>query len=174
MRYLSIFVLAFVMLSCGKSDSITKEQILELEDQLKETSMSDQDKVNELRDSLLNSFLTFYHQNPDDQFSAECLDKVHLIYSAKMDYPSAAKYADTLLEKYPDYINRLMVIESQFNTYDMFIQPRNKEKAKYYLELLLKEDKNMDSVRRSDFEYRLEYIDLTIEQLIERNMTELN
>jgi hypothetical protein len=91
-----------------------------------------------------------------------------------MNYVEAAMYADTLINKYPDYINRPMVIESQYNNYDMFIKPRNIDKAKYYLELLLKEDKEMDKERRADFEYRLEYIDLTIEQLMERDMTELN
>lgn len=175
MRYLILLFLIPVLFSCGgESTHISKDQIKELENRLKNAPSNDVNHTDELRDSLVVSLLEFYHANPEDPFSPECLDKVHLLYSAKMDYISAARYADTLLNKYPDYVNRLMVIESQFNTYDMFIQPRDKEKAKYYLELLLKEDKEMDADRRADFEYRLKYIDLTIEQLMERNMTELN
>ena len=98
---------------------------------------------------------------------------LQMIYSAKRDFTTAAKYADTLIENYPNYPNRLLVIESQYTNYDMFIQPRDQEKARYYLEMLLKEDKKMDKQTRADFEYRLEYMDLTIEQLMERNMTEL-
>lgn len=176
MRTYGLFiVLIFSLMACSDSESVAdkKEQIEKLEKELGSLPGTDLEKTETLRDSLTATLLSYYRSNPDDPYAPECLDKVHLIYSAKRDYVTAAKYADTLLEKYPKYVNRLMIIESQFNNYDMFIQPRDKEKARYYLELLLKEDKKMDKETRADWEYRLEYIDLTIEQLMEQNMTEL-
>ncbi len=166
--------LLFVV-SCSQNvEESLRESIQLLENELKNTSVNDVDKVAMLKDSLVGELLNYYRKYPNDPYAPECLDKVHFIYSSQMNYVEAAMYADTLINKYPDYINRPMVIESQYNNYDMFIKPRNIDKAKYYLELLLKEDKEMDKERRADFEYRLEYIDLTIEQLMERDMTELN
>jgi hypothetical protein len=96
-----------------------------------------------------------------------------LIHSANRDYETAAAYADTLLEKYPKFPERVIILESQSNAYDMSIKPRNKEKVKKYLQMLLDENPDMDAGRRKDVEYRLKYIDLTIEQLISMDRYEL-
>jgi outer membrane protein assembly factor BamD (BamD/ComL family) len=168
------FVAMAIVSSCSNSGSEqVKEDIKKLEDELSNMDQTNLDAVEVMRDSLSNTLMRYYRQNPTDDYAPEALDKVHFIYSAKGDYVNAAKYADTILDKYPDYVNRMMVIESQYNNYDMFIKPRDKEKVRYYLELLLKEDKSMTAEQRGEFEYRLEFIDLTVEQLMERNMTEL-
>lgn len=175
MKLAGIILGVLFIASCSqKVEETSRESIQSLENELRNTSVNDVERVAVLKDSLVGELLNYYHNYPNDPFTPECLDKVHFIYSSQMNYVEAAKYADTLIDKYPDYINRPMVIESQYNNYDMFIKPRNMDKAKYYLELLLKEDKEMHKQRRADFEYRLEYIDLTTEQLMERNMTDLN
>ena len=175
MRIVLGLSLALLLFSCGGEQSTAdlKETIESLESKLNEESVKNSADTEMLRDSLANTLLKCYQSNPKDKSAPECLDKLQMIYSAKRDFTTAAKYADTLIENYPNYPNRLLVIESQYTNYDMFIQPRDQEKARYYLEMLLKEDKKMDKETRADFEYRLEYMDLTIEQLMERNMTEL-
>lgn len=175
MRILLGLSLAILLLACGAEESATdlKEVIESLEDQLNKESATNSDETELLRDSLANTLLKCYQADRQDKSAPEYLDKLQMIYSAKRDYATAAAYADTLIENYPNYANRLLVIESQYTNYDMFIQPRDVEKARYYLEMLLKEDKKMDKQTRADFEYRLEYMDLTIEQLMQQNMTEL-
>lgn len=174
MRLVHLIFILTLLVACSETNKEDVQiEIDQLEKELSKADPSDLDNIELLRDSLTNTLLKYYRQNPNDDYAPECLDKVHFIYSAKGDYVNAARYADTIISEYPNYINRLMVIESQYNNYDMFIKPRDKEKVKYYLEMLLTEDKNMSDERRAEFEYRLEFIDLTIEQLMERNMTEL-
>lgn len=175
MRIILGLSLALLLFNCGGEESTAdlKATIESLESELNKESATNSAETEVLRDSLTNTLLKCYQSNRKDESAPECLDKLQMIYSAKRDFTTAAKYADTLIEKYPKYANRLLVIESQYTNYDMFIQPRDKEKARYYLEMLLKEDKKMDKQTRADFEYRLEYMDLTIEQLMQRNMTEL-
>ena len=170
-RALFLFGVVLFISSCSEDRSVEglktviDEKVTDLqelpgtEDQL--------EKRDTMRVELIRSLLDFYHTYPEDAYAPECLDKVHFVYSAMRDYRTAAKYGDTILLKYPDYINKEMVIESQYNTYDMFVVPRNKEKAKYYLELWLKEFPDMDAEKKEEIQQRLKYIDLTIEQMIE-------
>jgi len=92
-------------------------------------------------------------------------------YSGLGIHLRAAQYADTLLIKYPKYVNRAMVLESQGSTYDVFIEPRNKSKVEYYYGLLLKENPNLDKEKREGIEDRLKHIDMTFDQYIEYKMS---
>lgn len=176
MKRLLIISITLLLFACSedRSQESLKAVITEKEDALKELPA---DQVGEERDTmrleLVDALLDFYHTYPEDVYAPECLDKVHFIYSGMRDFVHAAMYGDTLLIKYPNYVNREMVIESQYNTHDMFIKPRNKDKAKYYLEMWLREYPDMPSEKREEIEYRLKYIDLTIEQIMEQQMTEL-
>ena len=173
-----VFYITLVLLlsSCGEDRSMDglKETIEEHVDALQALPGTEDQlaKRDTMRLELIASLLDYYHTFPDDVYAPECLDKVHFVYSAMRDYRTAAKYGDTLLLKYPDYINREMVIESQYNTYDMFVIPRNKEKVAYYLNLWLEEYPDMDAEKRKQIERRLSYIDLTIEKMIELQAAE--
>lgn len=172
MRALLILLVVFSVVSCAsdKGADELRTKISEIETKLSEESSSN---VEVDRTELVKSLKSFYQKYPENEFAANCLNKLHLIHSADRDYKTAAAYADTLLEKYPKFPERAIVLESQYNTYDMFIKPRNKEKAKKYLQMLLDENPDMDAEQRKDFEYRLKYIDLTIEQLISMDREEL-
>jgi hypothetical protein len=76
--------------------------------------------------------------------------------------------ADTLIQNYPLYKNRSMVLESLASAYDVFIIPRRKDKVKRYYEMLLKESKTLTNEQRKDIEFRLQNIDLTFEELIQK------
>ena len=116
---------------------------------------------------LINRLLDFYHYYPDDAYAAECLDKVHMKYSGLNIPVRAAEYADTLLEKYPEYPNRAMVLESQGSTYDIFLQPRDTAKIRYYYELLLKENPNLPKDKKMGIRDRLNHLELNFDEFIE-------
>ena len=77
------------------------------------------------------------------------------------EYRTASTYADMILSQYPNYVNRQMVIESQIVNYDIFITPRNAEKVKQYIELMLKE-KELSAEARKEYESRLQNIDKSL------------
>ena len=91
-----------------------------------------------------------------------------MICSSTKRYPLSINYGDTLLNQYPDYINRAMIVESMAVTYDIFISPRDKEKVRFYNELLLKENPNLPKDKRKEIEFKLENLDLTLEEMIEK------
>lgn len=174
-----IFVLissVFLIIACSDDRSVDSlkariDQQVEALQQLSDTP-DNLVKRDTMRLELIDALLDFYHTYPEDTYAPECLDKVHFVYSAMRDYRMAAKYGDTILLNYPDYVNREMVIESQYNTYDMFVTPRNPDKAKYYLELWLKEYPDMPKEKREEIEFRLKYIALPLEKVIELQQEE--
>jgi hypothetical protein len=161
--------------SADRTQNGLKGTITEKEDALKNLAPEDDDLATResMRLELIDALLDYYRTFPEDKYSPECLDKVHFVYTAMRKFASAARYGDTLLINYPNYVNREMVIESQYNTYDMFIEPRNVEKVEYYLNMWLSEYPNMDKDKKEEIEYRLKYVDLTIEQIMDMRMTDL-
>ena len=77
-----------------------------------------------------------------------------MLYSGMEDYRIAARYADMVIDQYPNYVNRRMVLESQITNYDIFIKPRNPKKIKKYIELMLNEN-NITEKQREEYEVRL-------------------
>lgn len=173
----------FGIQSCGDDSSAekaTKEELKSnikvMEDSLKglQADLKDVKQIPNLTYfELINRLVEYYHNYPEDPYSAECLDKVHMAYSGLNIHVKAVQYADTLLEKYPKYPNRAMVLESQGSAYDIFIQPRDIAKIRYYYELLLKENPNMDKEKRKGIEERLKHLDMTFDEYIEFKMQDI-
>lgn len=176
--FLYAFVATIIASSCGETEGknplIIRVQNLEAELTKMSEKQAPLNEVDSTRRELISALHDLYNAKLSDSLSADCLDKIHLSYSAMHNYVQAAHYADTLINSYPDYTNRALVLESQANNYDMFILPRNVEKVKHYLNLLLQENPDLPKEKRADIEYRLKYIDLTIEELMQKEMTELN
>lgn len=178
-------LLAFVY-SCGndgsgKGEKPSKEELIgrikEMEDSLKglQANLADIKKIPNLTHfELINRLLDYYHNYPEDQYSAECLDKVHMKYSGMNIHLRAVQYADTLLLKYPKYANRAMVLESQGSTYDIFMQPRDTTKVRYYYEMLLKENPKMDREKRAGIKDRLDHLDMNFDEFIEYKMNSIS
>lgn len=178
MRVVGLLLLIVIISSCsaGKSGDVTEtgnpfSKVAELESELNTFSGSREELV-ELKNQLNTALVDIYH-NGSNEDAATALYKLHMSFASDKKYVLSAKYGDTLINNYPDFNNREMVIESQYNNYDMFISPRDKDKVKHYLELWLQEFPDMDSTKRADIEFRLEFVGLTIEQLMERNQEEL-
>lgn len=171
---------ALVFVGCASSaqDPVEcRSEITALEDSISNRSLQlqlgehlDSSMMNRLKDKLIHYYQTF----PDNEYAPEYLDKLHMLAIGERDYATGMCYADTLIKQYKDYINRPMILESMANAYDMFIQPRDIEKVKYYNNLLLKENPQMDKDKRAEIEYRLEHIDLTIDELIDLQIESAN
>ena len=187
-KWLSMYVLALslvLMNSCGTSekDEEGKAGRVELKNKIKEMEDSIRDLQANLPQTktipnlthfeLINRLLDYYHAYPEDDYAAECLDKVHMKYAGLNILTRAVQYADTLLEKYPNYINRAMVLESQGSSYE-FIEPRDTSKIRYYYTKLLKENPKMDREKREGLKLRLRHLDLTFEEFIDFQMNEIS
>ncbi|MCH2230754.1 MAG: hypothetical protein MK105_10455 [Crocinitomicaceae bacterium] len=122
--------------------------------------------------ALIDVLLDFYRAFPEDEHAPECLDKVHMKYTGLADFKNAAAYGDTLLTNYKNYVNRAMILESLANIYDMNVSPRDTSKVRFYNELLLSENPDMTAEKAEDIRYRLDNIELSIVELIQKRITE--
>ena len=186
---ITMFVFALglsLMYACGgglKVDEEGKVGRVELKSRIKEMEDSIRDLQANLPQTktipnlthfeLINRLLDYYHAYPEDDYAAECLDKVHMKYAGLNILTRAVQYADTLLQKYPKYINRAMVLESQGSSYE-FIEPRDTAKIRYYYTKLLKENPKMDREKREGLKLRLRHLDLTFEEFIDYQMNEIS
>ena len=173
LRIIFVSILAVLLTSCGGQDSTDlKKKITNKEELISkltsELQPGEQLDVEE-RVELIRLLNEYYHTFPDDVYAPECLDKLHMMYSGSGDYETSVKYADTLLSEYPDYINRAMILESQASSYDIYIQPRDTAKVRFYYELLLNEFPDLDKEKREGIESRLDRLHLSIEQIIMQN-----
>lgn len=175
MKRLSIFTfLSFLFLvSCGESpEHKTKKEnlregITAYEDSLANLQKDPQKaaKITSLAQiELINRLLAYSRAFPADTFSADCLFKTHMIYEHLRAPREARAYGDTLLQRFPNYKNRILVIESMGSSYDIN-EPRDTAMVRKYYNLLLKEPK-MPAQKKKDIKARLAKLDLTFEQYI--------
>ena len=111
--------------------------------------------------------LAVYRNFPKSKEAPKYLDKAHVILSSNGLHGLAVLYADTLINKYPAYKNRPMVLQSLASAYDLFIIPRKKELVVKYYKMLLKENPNLPKEERENVQFRLDNIDKTFEELID-------
>lgn len=181
--YFLLPVFALLVVSCGQETE--KEEKPEL------TLQMLKDRVNNYQDSLdviqknngsitslnkielVNRYLAIYHHFPKSDEAAVALDRVHMMYSGMGAYENSVAYADTLLEFYPDYKGRALILESQGSSYDIFIQPRDTAKVRFYYNILLKENPKMDSEKREGIINRLKYNQLDFDSYINMKVEEM-
>ena len=139
----------FFLFSCGesaehKSKKVNlREGITAYEDSLANLQKDPQKaaKITSLAQiELINRLLAYSKAFPKDTFSADCLFKTHMIYEQLSAPREARAYGDTLLERFPDYKNRLLVIESLGSSYDINA-PRDTAMVRKYYTLLLESPK---------------------------------
>lgn len=172
---ISLVILMFLFVSCGDEKAELLNKIKDSENALFEKSQAlkpGETLAPELDQTLVDALLAYYHEFPEDELAPECLDKLHMKFSGSGDFEKAAMYGDTLLTKYKTYVNRAMILESLANIYDMNVSPRDTAKVRMYNELLLKENPDMSAEKVEDIKYRLDNIDLTIGELIQKRISE--
>jgi outer membrane protein assembly factor BamD (BamD/ComL family) len=173
-RFLFLSTLSlFFLFSCGnpteqksKKEDL-RERITSYEDSLANLQKDPQKaaQITSLAQiELINRLKAYNKAFPKDTFSADCLFKIHMIYEQLRAPREARAYGDTLLERFPDYKNRLLVIESLGSSYDINA-PRDTAMVRKYYNLLLQEPK-IPTQKKKDIKARLARLDLTFEDYI--------
>lgn len=119
----------------------------------------------------INRNIDFYNNFPDNNYAPFALEKVSSMYMALNVEKKAAEWRDTLLVNYPDFDRSLDILELQKSYYDGY-ESYNKEKVEHYIEKMLEHEKLSDG-KREDLEYRLENIDLSYKELIQKSNPDL-
>ena len=112
----------------------------------------------------IDAQLGFFHYYPKNEFSAECLDKVHQLYIQQLRYLKSVEIADTLLVNFPNYKGKKEVLISVATTYDFMLNDAVNAK-KYYLKIL--EIPRLDKETKANITTRLQFIGMSLEQMIE-------
>jgi hypothetical protein len=177
---LTFIALSLIIIACSSEEeqqtTDLKSKISEQEERVSELSKDIQnaEKTDSAKVELVNVLLDYYHKFPKDDYSANCLSKVHMIYSGLENTEEAAAYADTLIENYPDFVDRAQMIESQIDAYERVVKPRNPEMVKKYIKLWLKENEDAPIQKIEDMQYHLKHADVSVEERIRLNMTAPN
>jgi hypothetical protein len=175
--------LSILMSSCDNNNSSSPDDkevkgsiltnIKIMEDSLMKMSEDGSNVRNIHKIELINRFLAYYHAFPADEYSAVCLDRVHMIYSGMNVHIRAAAYADTVLMKYPNYTERDMILESLGSIYDIFITPRDTALVRKYYTQLLEEFPKMDEEKREGIKERLRNNNLTFDEYLDKKIKEI-
>ncbi|MFK7785196.1 MAG: hypothetical protein AB8B56_08770 [Crocinitomicaceae bacterium] len=190
MKYLlGIITIAALVVSCGGEDDkngkgdgefystevpeadVLRVGIKQLEDSLMKISQdknTDYKLTNLVQQACIEKLKLMYQAYPKDKDAALSMHKVSMMYSAMGVSDLSVKYGDSLIEQYPKYKDRWLVLQSNAMYYDMEAQPRDKDKVRFYLEKLLKEYPNLEPEILDQSKSRLETIDLTFEELIKQ------
>lgn len=117
----------------------------------------------------INRNKDFYKLFPENEYSETALGKVAGLYLQINIEEEAVKWRDTLLLKYPNTKDKVGLLELQMNYYDF--NEYNPEKIKHYADRLLAIE-NLPQEKREQYEFRLEHIDKTFDELIELQIME--
>ena len=183
MKKLFFFPVVVILFSCeNKNDTNTTD-----ENQKKESVASSRDlpyllsRVKQLEDSitsevsknpsnrigsfvfldLINRLKDVANNFPKAPETASCLFKLHMKYGEMKAYKESIAYGDTLMERFPDFKDRDLVLQSIATTYDIFVKPRDAEKVSFYLEQLL-QSKSLSEDEKKEIKTRLKFINLDV------------
>lgn len=177
---LLILLLGLILFSCGGENVRSKEDIqkeiksMEMKVEKLSATPDSEEAFNKQSKALVEVLLEHYHSYPKDDYSADCLSKVHMVYSRMNETDKAVAYADTLLSDFPKYENRAQMIESQIMAYELLIKPRNVAQIEKYLKLWLKENKSAPKEKISDMKYHLKFVNMSLEERMKLNMQALD
>lgn len=180
-----IVVLLVVVFSCTRklgsnqpkigytgSDSLTKSIALK-EKSLKNyyhNLMADENSIDSLPNQLINSLLKeyqlYYKTYPEDSLSPYYVDKIHQLFTQEKQYTYAVDWVDTLLDHYPNYSNKSLVLYSAATTSDLYLLDSNRVK-KYYNRMLNECPKLKNQVK-NQISHRLKYIEIPYLEYIEK------
>jgi hypothetical protein len=170
-----LFISVLFIVSCGdnneKSDisrAELKGKIKEFEDSIADLQKDPKNlsKITSLINiELVNRLTAYYRAFPKDDYSSDCLFKIHMKYSELNAHEKSVAYGDTLLELFPDYKNKEFLLESMASAQDVYILPRDTSKVRFYYSKLLN-DPNVKNEKKRDIRNRLNHLDLTFDDYI--------
>ena len=165
----SIFIFTACQSASEKQSKKTalRERITSFEDSLLQLQKDPKKaaKITSLAQiELINRLNAYSRAFPKDTFSADCLFKTHMIYENLRAPREARAYGDTLLQRFPNYKNRSLLLESLASSFDINL-PRDTTKVRYYFNLLMKEP-GVSAQKKKDIKKRLAQLELTFEEYI--------
>jgi outer membrane protein assembly factor BamD (BamD/ComL family) len=172
---MSIAVLALLVACSNKKEEVSIHTRIEMyEDSVVQWGGGQGDAAgrNAFADRYIDLLKTAAEQEPDNELTPTYLDRVHMWYLVKHDAVNAVKWAEMVVEKYPKYVNRQMLLESLATIYDSDITPRDSAKVRKYYMQLLNEYPNIDASVKEDVLGRLKYNNLTFEEYIMKQIKE--
>lgn len=162
MRLAILLLVTVIAYSCGEASSQeakankqekpwTEDQSLEFirktRDQLMSMPTSSEEDLKamyELRDVLIDSMDVFVRRYPDHEKNQNIYANLYLMHSAKNDFERGMVIGDNILEKYPDFPDRKMVLQGQIDFYVNYITPLNRKKVASYYKILVEENLESD------------------------------
>jgi hypothetical protein len=176
-----IGMLCMGMLSCSVNSSskentsetnakMLKDNIVEMEDSLSRMAGSNISPTayNLAHFELINRLESYYKSFPKDSYSAECLFKIHMLYSGLNSHMKSVAYGDTLLRAFPDYKNKHLLLESMASSFDLFITPRDTAAIRKYYNMLLS-DNSYTKEKKQQIRMRLKFLHLTFMEYADKN-----
>lgn len=158
-------LLALFLASCGGKDNKVSAhtRIEQYEDSIQQWGggLGTPERIDAFADRYIAVLLEAYKEEPENPKNPEYLDRVHMWYVAKGDSKEAIKWATKVVDEYPKYENREMVLSSLAEMYDE-ANPRDSLKVREYYTLILKENPKLDSERRDEIELRLKHNNLSL------------
>lgn len=156
------------------SEEVLRASIQEMDDSL----MAMMREANEAKEYTINRAAyyeainrnkDFYFNFPEAPFSETALNNIAALYLQLNVESEAAKWRDTLLTRFPNTEHKIGLLELQMNYYDF--NEYTPEKIKFYATELLAID-DLPEEKREQYEFRLEHLDKTFEELIDFQLTE--
>jgi hypothetical protein len=146
------------------SPQALRENIKEMEDSLAKFNATNVSPAaqNLSRIELINRLDLYYKSYPKDPFSAECLFKIHMLYSEMKAHEKSNAYGDSLLKAFPNNANRMLLLESMISSCDMDIKPRDTSLIRKYCKMLLL-DANYPELKKQEIRERLKFIQLSFQ-----------
>jgi len=127
------------------------------------------------RDSFANRYISVllqaYQDDPQHAKTPEYLDRLHMWYVTKNETENAIKWATQVVENYPQYPNRKMLIESIATMYDSDSVLRDSARVRHYYTQLLTEFPSIDPADKSAIQERLKYNHLSLEEYIQTEVS---
>lgn len=171
---LFLFILLFSSCKSSETNNINNKEEIKKQELLAKISLFEKKGLKSSkgikksdRDSLINALNNFYYAFPKDKKTPFCLDKLQMIYSSTEDYKKCSEYLDIIIQNFPKYVNRPLIIEAQASNYDIFIQPRDSSKVRLFYNLLLSENPNLDKEKKKNILRRLENNHLSFNQYLQ-------
>ena len=160
-RIFVLLLLAAVMLSCGEKMSVEKINELESKVFAKDAVLSSENVI-----QLVDAYLLFAKQNPNDQQTPEFLFKaLDVAVGVNAEGPQKAiDIANVLIEKYPDFEMTPMAMFIKGFVYENMIGDLKNAEATYRQFI----EKYPESPMVEDVKATLENLGLTPEELIRK------
>lgn len=167
-------VISFYITSCSNDERSSNTEnipnsakalensIVQMEDSIAklDPSITNPAAYNLTQIELINRLECYIKSFPKDPYSAECMFKLHMLYSGLNAQAKSVAYGDSLLRNFPNYANRCLLLESMVSAYDMFITPRDTASVRKYCVQLLK-DETYPETKKREVKERLKFLYLT-------------